>query len=114
MSYQDPNFDKESYWFNRNATDMQGNPKPVRGQDPAVPAPIVLVQGRFRTVDLGVRAMKRQHPSILGGNRYEPNHNPKKRSIRGDVLRHLKAEGWSIWLRKENPSVAKLHEARGE
>lgn len=93
-------FDKDDYWFNRNATDIKSNPTPKRGQGEYPELSKVLYESivfnpKFKRwistgpARMGIKEFKRKHSTSFTGRL-----NPKKKSIRGDVLRQLKEESW--------------------
>ncbi len=96
--YQDPKFDKEDYRVNREAG--------WRGQGEYPTLTKMLRPGAIKDKDniwrsikpamIGIRRFKIKHTSFPAGR-----YNPKHRSIRGDILRQLKAEAWDTLLQNE-------------
>lgn len=60
-----------------------------------------------QTVNLGVKKFKREQ-----GTRFDGSYNPKKKSLRGSIVRDLKAEAWDVWTKAHKPKVEKLTKAQ--
>lgn len=113
-------FDKEDYWFNRKSTDKEGNPTPKRGQgdEPELSRTIYptiikvregakMVLRQTKPADMGIKKFKNKHST-----RFTGHYNPKKKSIRGAVLRDLKTESWAEMERRVRPITGEEAKAK--